>query len=318
VTNLAYTKGLHELGDGLFAYLQPDGGWGWSNAGLVTAGESSLLIDTLFDMRLTREMLASMRPVTDTRPIETAVNTHGNGDHCFGNPALPDATTIIATTRAVEGMKVETPALLHALLQNDLGPELNEFAQYAFGPFDFEGLEPRLPTQTFDGRIDLELGGRTVEVIEVGPAHTAGDAILHVPDAATVFTGDILFIDGTPIVWAGPIANWIAACDTLIALDARTLVPGHGPVTDNDGVRAVKDYFAFITAEAKDRFDAGMDARDAADDIELGRYADLGDPERIVQNVEQVYRELDPTRPETSRLEIFAAMSAWRKRHGHS
>jgi hypothetical protein len=61
---VAYTRGLHELGDGLFAYLQPDGTWGWSNAGLVTAGGTSLLIDTLFDLRLTREMLEAMRAIT--------------------------------------------------------------------------------------------------------------------------------------------------------------------------------------------------------------------------------------------------------------
>ena len=40
-----YTRGLHELGDGVYAYLQPDGGWGWSNAGLVVDGEASLLVE---------------------------------------------------------------------------------------------------------------------------------------------------------------------------------------------------------------------------------------------------------------------------------
>jgi hypothetical protein len=55
-----YTRGLHEIAAGVFAYLQPDGGWGWSNAGLVVAGESSLLVDTLFDLKLTGEMLAAM------------------------------------------------------------------------------------------------------------------------------------------------------------------------------------------------------------------------------------------------------------------
>ena len=62
----SYEKGLVEVADGAFAYLQPDGGWGWSNAGLVTSGGSSLLVDTLFDLHLTREMLDSMRSVTDT------------------------------------------------------------------------------------------------------------------------------------------------------------------------------------------------------------------------------------------------------------
>ena len=87
--HVAYTKGLHELGDELYAYLQPDGGWGWSNAGLVTAGGTSLLIDTLYDLRLTREMLEAMAPVTSDHPIDAAMNTHSNPDHCFGNELLP-------------------------------------------------------------------------------------------------------------------------------------------------------------------------------------------------------------------------------------
>src|SRR5919205_3655369 len=102
--NVAYTKGLHELGDGLFAYLQPDGGWGWSNAGLITGDGTSLLVDTLFDLRLTRRMLDSMRAVTDRNPIEQALNTHANGDHCFGNQLLPDGADIYATAAAAAEM----------------------------------------------------------------------------------------------------------------------------------------------------------------------------------------------------------------------
>jgi len=56
-----YEKGLREVGDGLYAYLQPDGGWGWSNAGLVVDGEATLLVDTLFDLHLTEDMLSAMR-----------------------------------------------------------------------------------------------------------------------------------------------------------------------------------------------------------------------------------------------------------------
>jgi hypothetical protein len=56
-----FSKGLHELGNGAWAWLQPDGSWGWSNAGLVTDGGEALLVDTLFDLRLTAEMLAAMR-----------------------------------------------------------------------------------------------------------------------------------------------------------------------------------------------------------------------------------------------------------------
>ena len=81
-----YTKGLHDLGNGAWAYLQPDGSWGWSNAGLIVDGEESLLVDTLFDFKTTAEMLTAMRAaVPKAEAIDTLVNTHSNGDHTFGN-----------------------------------------------------------------------------------------------------------------------------------------------------------------------------------------------------------------------------------------
>src|SRR5438067_12604192 len=102
--DVAYEKGLHELGDGLFAYLQPDGGWGWSNAGLITAGGTSLLVDTLYDLRLTNEMLAAMAHVTRSNPIDAAMNTHANTDHCFGNELLPSGAEIYASRTAAAEM----------------------------------------------------------------------------------------------------------------------------------------------------------------------------------------------------------------------
>jgi cyclase len=304
----SYTKGLHELGDGLYAYLQPDGGWGWSNAGLVAADGTSLLVDTLFDLRCAREMLDSMRAITDRSPIGAAMNTHGNGDHCFGNQLLPAQAPIYATTRAAEEMREAPPELLHALNQTELG-------QAFFGAFDFEGIELRAPTETFDRELEIDVGGRAVRFMELGPAHTGGDAIAHVPDADVVFTGDLLFIQGTPIAWAGPVQNWLDACDRILALGARTLVPGHGPITDGSGVRDVQRYFVDVREQARERFDAGMSASAAADDIDLGDYAGWGDRERIVVNVETLYREFDPSREVVPPAAQFMAMTEWRKRH---
>ena len=125
---IAYERGLHELGDGLYAYLQPDGGWGWSNAGLVTAQEASLLVDTLFDLKLTHDMLDAMAPVTDSRPIGQAFNTHGNGDHWFGNELLPDGIPIVASAAAIEDMRAVPAAAVNLLFNElDLGPEFEGF-----------------------------------------------------------------------------------------------------------------------------------------------------------------------------------------------
>jgi hypothetical protein len=83
-------------------------------------------------------------------------------------------------------------------------------------------------------------------------------------------------------------------------------------------VRDVKRYLEYIRGQARSRFDAGMDPRQAADDIDLGDFADWTGVERIVQNVDELYREFDPSRPAVSKIEIFQGMARWAKRHGRS
>jgi len=290
----AFEKGLQELGDGLYAYIQPDGSWGWSNAGLVAGSDRSLLVDTLFDLRLTREMLEAMDAITRTRPIGTLVNTHANGDHCFGNELVGDAE-IITTEATASEMTEMGPQALDAMLKADYAdPVVGEFVRGAFGAFRFDDITLTTPTRTFRQKLTLPVAEHSVDLIEVGPAHTAGDLLAYVPQAKTIFAGDILFIGGTPIIWAGPLQNWVNACDLMLDMDVDTVVPGHGPVTDKDGVRDVKAYLEFVDREVRQRFDDGMTARDAAHDIDLGEFADWSDSERLVVNVHAIYGEVDP------------------------
>ena len=120
-----YTHGLKGLGNGLYAWLQPDGGWGWSNAGLIRDGDQSLLVDTLFDMPLTRTMLGAMQDATGLAPedIGVIVNTHANGDHCHGNGCCPQAEIIASEASAKEMIEVP-PAMLAQFkkLGGQLGP----------------------------------------------------------------------------------------------------------------------------------------------------------------------------------------------------
>src|SRR5205085_2486723 len=218
MTRWPFAKGLHDLGNGCFAYLQPDGSWGWSNAGLITDSGETLLVDTLYDLKLTREMLGAMRrAVPAAKDIGVLVNTHSNADHTFGT--------------------------------------------------------------------------KEVQLIEVGPAHTAGDVLIHVPGDRTVFTGDIVFSNGHPPAWAGPISNWIKACDLIMSFDVDVIVPGHGPIVEKSALKGFKEYFEYITREARKRYDAGMGVVDAAWDIDLKPFDGWLDPERIIVNVNTLYKE---------------------------
>ena len=307
-----YTRGLHEVGDRVWAWLLPDGGFGWSNAGLVAGDGASLLVDTLFDLPLTREMLDAMRPITDGAPITDALITHSNGDHTHGNQLLGPGVRIIAAADTAEEISHDLTADRLVTIQvADLGPVATPFVRDRFGHFDFRGIHIRNADQTFDRELSIEVGGRRVDLLNLGPAHTAADSVVHVPDAGVLFGGDLLFIGCTPIVWGGPIANWIAACDTMIALDAPTVVPGHGPVTDPDGIRAVRDYFVYITEQTDALHAKGLSFAEAVDAVDLGDYASWLDCERVVVNMYQRYCELDPETPSQELLGLVVMQAEW-------
>jgi cyclase len=311
VPSIPYALGLYEVADQVYAYLQPDGSWGYSNAGLVSGDGESILVDTLFDLHLTAAMLDAMRPVTAIAPISTVVNTHANGDHCFGNELVQGARVVSSARTATE--MADLPAsMLHGLKQLDLGASGNRFVEQAFGPFDFAGIVMAPVTDTFDGAHTLTVGGRAVELVEVGPAHTAGDVIVHVPDAATVFTGDIVFIGSTPIIWAGPVANWLRACATIRALNPSVVVPGHGPVVGVAAMEPLERYLTWLHAEASARAAAGMSALEAAFDIELGEYAEWLDSERIVINTDAVFAEVRPGHQRLDALTMMRELGRYR------
>jgi 2-keto-4-pentenoate hydratase/2-oxohepta-3-ene-1,7-dioic acid hydratase in catechol pathway/glyoxylase-like metal-dependent hydrolase (beta-lactamase superfamily II) len=313
---IPYTRGLHEVGDRVWAWMLPDGGYGWSNAGLVAGDGASLLVDTLFDLALTHEMLAAMAPVTDRAPITDALITHSNGDHTHGNQLLDSSVRVIAAKGTAEeiahGM---APEMLVMTQTADLGPVATRYLRERFGPFDFGGITVRNADQTFDDQLSIEVGGREVRLLNLGPAHTAADSVVHVPDAGVLFAGDLLFIGCTPIVWAGPIANWVAACDAMIALDAATVVPGHGPVTDADGIRAVRGYLVHVAEQAEAAYNKGLSFVEAADRIDLGEFAGWLDAERVVVNVYQRYRELDPNTPQLPAMGLLAMQAEWFAKH---
>jgi glyoxylase-like metal-dependent hydrolase (beta-lactamase superfamily II) len=332
---LPIEKTLHELGNGIFAYTQLPGSWGWSNAGLITDGDQSLLIDTLFDKKLTAEMLKAMRKAAPAAArIGTVVNTHGNGDHCYGNSLLADAE-IIGTPGCVEDLRKAPPSRNQLLMRaatviGALGPgarllggilnavgvdrvallvEAGPLALPLFEDFDFADTKAVLPSRTFQGELTLTVGDKKVELIEVGPAHTRGDAVVWVPGDRTLFTGDILFKDAHPVIWQGPVSNWIAACKRLLELDIETVVPGHGPLTDKSGLGEILHYLEVLTDEARRRYDAGMSVEEAARDVALAEFDHWLDRERVYVNVHTLYRDFSGDDGPTDVLALFAGMA---------
>jgi glyoxylase-like metal-dependent hydrolase (beta-lactamase superfamily II) len=318
VTKRQFRRGLEELGNGLYAWMQPDGGWGWSNAGFIRDGEESLLVDTLFDEPLTAAMLAALKDATGIAPedIGVLVNTHANGDHTHGNALVPNAE-VIASAAATREMAELTPSDLSrfraAGRAGDAGEGGSYFAE-AFAPFDFDTVRGRVPTRTFEQRLDLRVGAKAVELHMLGPAHTKGDTLVWVPGDRAVFTGDLLFIDGTPIMWSGPVGNWLAACERILSFKAESIVPGHGPLTDAAGARWVRDYLRYLDSEARPRFEAGMTVESAALDISLAEFRHWINPERIVANVDALYREYRGDRSDPDMRRLFELMAQVRRK----
>lgn len=307
-----YRAGLHEIADGVSAWLTPNGGWGESNAALVLGHRTSLLVDTLWDLPRTAAMLQAFRPQLEAAPIAQLVNTHSDGDHWFGNQ-LAGATEIIATKSAARAMKKHGPGQMKALrtvarLFHVLGyapiPHRSGWrvaANYLDGmvrPFDFSSIRPALPNTVFTGKLQLDVGGRAVHLIEVGPAHTMGDLVVYLPDDHILMAGDIVFLGSTPVLWEGSSRNWVRACQRILALKVDRVVPGHGPLTDLTGVDAVQKYWQFLRSSVRSHYDKGRPAFEAAlriatsDEFRKQPFAEWDGVERIAINVHVIYRRL--------------------------
>jgi cyclase len=307
-----YGAGIHPIGQDVMAWLTPNGGWGESNTALISGQGCSLLVDTLWDLPRTTAMLTAFGPKLESAPIRRVVNTHADGDHWFGNEMV-GADEIISTKSAARSMKqhgpgqmkyVDTVSMVFRAISRLPLPNRADWrvaAEYFEGmlrPFDFTNIKPALPTDTFSGRLRLDVGGREVMLIEVGPAHTSGDLIVHLPDARIVFAGDVLFHGTTPVLWDGSSRNWIKACERIIDLKPETVVPGHGAIADLEAVEAIRKYWQFLRTVVHRHWEKGRSASQAAahivrsDEFLRQPFAKWDGQERIVINVYAIYRRL--------------------------
>jgi cyclase len=300
-----YQEGLYRVATDTYAWMVPNGSWGETNIGLIQCGNTSVLIDTCWDIRYTQEMLSACQSITATAPIDVVINTHADGDHCWGNQLFKQRQ-IIASQACIDQMHHYKPKALHALKQAGAALRYvpvcgaNHFGHYMhhmFKPYDFANVCITPASHGFSQQKTISPGGVDMVISEIGPGHSDGDAVVHVPSRRVAFTGDLLFIGCTPVMWAGPVASLINGLTYVQQLDVDVLVPGHGPLASKADVQHLIDYWDFTQSQVHQRFRQGMTPFESAKDILfhpdfLTRpWAQWDSPERLLTNATTLYRE---------------------------
>jgi cyclase len=269
-----------EVADDVYAYVQPDGSWWINNTGFVVGRSGVLCIDTCATELRTRAFLDAVDAVAGAGR-RTLVNTHHHGDHTNGNCLLPYAA-IIGHERCRESVLEMGIMRPHGL----------------FEPVDWGALDVAAPFVTFERRLNVYVDDLLVELHHFGTAaHTTNDVVAWIPERKVLFTGDLVFNGGTPFVLMGSVSGALIVLDRLMEYDAEVLVPGHGPPCRPQMIDTVGEYLRFVQDTAAEATAAGISPLDAARQIDLGPYATLTDPERIVGNLHRAYAECAGARP---------------------
>ncbi|MER5886582.1 MBL fold metallo-hydrolase [Streptomyces sp. NPDC001941] len=285
-----------EVADGVFAYVQPDGGWCLNNAGILVGGGASALVDTVATAARARALRAEALRLAPGPP-RTVVNTHFHGDHTFGNFLFPEAV-VIGHEHARED--AERAGLHMAGLWPDV---------------EWGELTLVTPALTYRTRMTLHLGPLRAELLHVGPAHTTGDTVVHLPERGVVFTGDLVMAGATPFCPMGSVSGSLAALDRLRALGATTVVPGHGPVGGPELYDLNEAYLRRLQDLAREGVAAGLTPLEVARESGPGPFADLLDAERLVPNLHRAYAEERGAEPGVP-LDVPALFAEMTEHHG--
>ena len=284
-----WEPGVKQLTCNVYAYLQAKATWYWSNTGFIVGKDYVVVVDSLATIGLTRKFRDEIRKVTD-KPIRYLINTHHHGDHIYGNHVFVGATIIshnYCRSEAIE-QGIRDPDIMNTI----------------FPEFDFRGIAITPADITFDRQLTLHIDEQEIRLLYFGPSHTAGDIIVYLPEERIIFAGDFIFLYSTPLGMEGSFAGWLSNLDAMENLGAQTYVPGHGPVCGAEGLNLCRDYLVFVQREARKRFDEGMTVDEAVKDIDLGQFKQWPNHERIVANLERLWREFRREDPTTSKLDI--------------
>jgi cyclase len=283
-----------KLAPGVYGYVQPDGGWCLSNAGIIVGRDAVVLVDTAATEARTRALSAAVAELTPLAPT-MVINTHHHGDHHFGNALFAPRATVVAheATRAVMA---------------DKGLALRQ----VWPATDWGDLELTLPTLTFgDDGLSVRVDGLRVELIHLGLAHTESDTVVWIPEHRVLFAGDVLMPGCTPFVLAGSVEGSLRAVEKLRALGPRSIVGGHGPVAGPEALDEARAYLLWVRDLAARGLAAGLTPYQAAEAADLGDFARLRDPERLVANLHRAYVEARGLPPATQirSAPVFAEMA---------
>ncbi len=246
-----YQMTAEEVAPGVYAVITPtrelpnplNRGWN-SNSAFVVTREGVLLIDSGSSQAIGESLRSVIAGVT-TEPVRWIVNTHSHGDHWLGNAAFADSVETIYAT---------------AVVSRTIGSEwrtwvdrFNEMTGGATG-------ESRLlaPSTNVDSRTTLELGGREVVLFPSRDSHSPGDLIVWLPHERVLAAGDVVYSDRMPSTFDANVSNWIGMLDELVELDPAVVVPGHGVVTDIDGLRRLRELLAALWDAVAARYEEGM------------------------------------------------------------
>lgn len=263
---------LSEVSDGVFAYVQPDGGWCLNNAGIVVSAGHSALVDTVATESRARRLRAAALDLSP-EPPRMVINTHFHGDHTFGNFVFPEAVVVGHERCRIEMLEA-------GLLLTGLWPDVK---------WGFIELVP--PSLTYHESLTIHIGSIQAELVHIGPAHTSNDTVVWLPEQRVLFTGDLVMVGVTPFCPMGSVAGSLAALERLRGFGARTIVPGHGPVSGPEVFDQAGLYLRWLQELATQGVAAGLSPLETARAAGVGPAGRLLDPERLVPNLHRAFAE---------------------------
>jgi glyoxylase-like metal-dependent hydrolase (beta-lactamase superfamily II) len=210
-----------------------------SNAGFVVTRDGVVVFDALGSPPLAEKMVSLIRKIT-RQPIKRVIVSHYHADHFYGLQVFKALGADIWAHRAAEGAtRSDEAAERLAQRKEVLFPWVDDHTQL---------LEADL---FLEGDTDFEMGGLHFALRHVGPAHSSEDMAMLVEEDRVLYAGDLVFLGRVPFVGDADSRAWIVALDTLIALNPRVLVPGHGPPSRNPRADLVftRDYLLYLRSQ---------------------------------------------------------------------